>query len=165
MKTLLLMRHAKSSWKDSELDDHDRGLNGRGKKDAPRMGELLKEQNLLPDYIVTSSARRARKTADHVALASGYRGESRLTEELYMAPPEKILEVIRQTPDSCQRLLLIGHNPGLEESLERLTGTYTPLPTAAVAHLSLDVDSWREIRAKTSAELVRLWQPRELAEH
>jgi phosphohistidine phosphatase len=162
MKTLLLMRHAKSSWKDSELDDHDRGLNGRGKKDAPRMGELLKEQNLLPDYLVTSSARRARKTADHVALASGFRGECRLTEELYMAGPDKILDVIHQTPDSSQRLLLIGHNPGLEEFLEQVTGTYTPLPTAALAQLELDIDSWRTLAAETKAELIRLWQPREL---
>ncbi|HUE73887.1 MAG TPA: histidine phosphatase family protein [Pirellulaceae bacterium] len=163
MKTLLLMRHAKSSWKDSELDDHDRGLNGRGKKDAPRMGELLKEQNLLPDYVVTSSARRARKTADHVALASGYRGECRLTGELYMAGPDKFLEVIRQTPDSCERLLLIGHNPGLEEFFEQLTGTYTPLPTAAVARLELDLDSWQNLTPESNAELIRLWQPRELA--
>jgi phosphohistidine phosphatase len=162
MKTLLLMRHAKSSWKDSELDDHDRGLNGRGKKDAPRMGELLKEQNLLPDYLVTSSARRARKTADHVALASGFRGECRLTGELYLAGPDKILDVIRQTPDTCQRLLLIGHNPGLEEFLEQVTGTYTPLPTAALAQLELDIDSWRTLAAETKAELIRLWQPREL---
>ncbi len=163
MKTLLLMRHAKSSWKDSELDDHDRGLSGRGKKDAPRMGELLKEENLLPDYVVTSSARRARKTADHVALASGLRGECRLTEELYMAGPDKILEVIRQTPDSCERLLLIGHNPGLEEFLEQMTGTYSPLPTAAVAHLEFDTNSWQSLALDSAAELIRLWQPRELA--
>ena len=162
MKTLLLMRHAKSSWKDSELDDYDRGLNGRGKKDAPRMGELLKDEKLLPDYVVTSSARRARKTADLVALASGYRGECRLTEELYLARPDKVLEVTRQTPESCERLLLIGHNPGLEEFLEQLTGTCTPLATAAVAHLEFDVDSWRKLAAKSDAELVRLWQPREL---
>ncbi len=162
MKTLLLMRHAKSSWKDSELDDHDRGLSGRGKKDAPRMGELLKDEGLLPDYLVTSSARRARKTADHVALASGFRGECRLTEELYMAGPDKILEVIGQTPDACERLLLIGHNPGLEEFLERLTGTYTPLATAAVAHLEIDIDSWPLLTRHSQAELIRLWQPREL---
>jgi phosphohistidine phosphatase len=163
MKTLLLMRHAKSSWKDSELDDHDRGLNSRGKKDAPRMGELLRDENLVPDYIVTSSARRARKTADHLALASGYRGECRLTGEIYLAGPDKILDVIRQTPDSCQRLLVIGHNPGLEEFLERVTGTYSPLPTAALAHLELDIDFWQNLTAEPNADLVRLWQPRELA--
>lgn len=163
MKTLLLMRHAKSSWKDSELDDHDRGLSGRGKKDAPRMGELLKDERLLPDYIVTSSARRARKTADHVALASGFRGECRVTGELYMAGPDKILGVLQQTPDTCQRLLVIGHNPGLEEFLERHLGTYTPLTTAALAHLEIESESWSAMAGETKFTLVRLWQPRELA--
>ena len=80
-----------------------------------------------------------------------------------MAGPDKIVEVIRQTPDSCGRLLLIGHNPGLEEFLERLTGTYTPLPTAALAHLELEIDSWGRFNVPTKASLARLWQPRELA--
>jgi len=163
MKTLLLMRHAKSSWKDDSLDDFDRGLSGRGKKDSPRMGELLKEEGLLPDYLVTSSARRARKTADQVALASGFRGECRLTEELYLAGPDKILEVICQTPDTCQRLLVIGHNPGLEEFLERHLGTYTPLATAALAHLEIAIDAWQALLPETRFVLARLWQPRELA--
>jgi phosphohistidine phosphatase len=163
MKTLLLMRHAKSSWKDSDRDDHDRGLNDRGKKDAPRMGELLRDENLLPDYLVMSSARRARKSGDHVALASGFRGECRITGELYAAGPDKILEVIRHTPDSYQRPLLIGHNPGLEEFLERMLGEYLPLSTAALAHLQLEIDSWQSLAAETKAELVHLWQPRELA--
>jgi phosphohistidine phosphatase len=163
MKTLLIMRHAKSSWKDPDLDDHDRGLSSRGKKDAPRMGELLKDEKLLPDYIVTSSARRARKTADHVALASGFRGECRMTGELYLAGPDKILEVIRQLPDAYERPLVIGHNPGLEEFLDRHLGTFTPLTTAALAHLEFESDSWQSLAPATKGNLVRLWQPRELA--
>lgn len=163
MKTLLLMRHAKSSWKDADLDDHDRGLNSRGKADAPRMGELLKDERLVPDYLVCSSARRARKTADLVTLASGFRGECRVTGELYMAGPDKILEVIRQSADECQRLLVIGHNPGLEELLERHTGDYSPLPTAALAHLTTDVESWSALTSDSKLRLERIWQPRELA--
>jgi len=161
MKTLLLMRHAKSSWKDDSLDDHDRPLNKRGKREAPRMGELLKDQNLLPDYLLVSSARRARKTAECVAFASGYRGETRITSELYMAGAPKLLEIISQTPQPCQTLLLIAHNPGLEELLERLTSQYQALPTAAVAHVKLEIASWGEITA-ISASLVDLWQPRGL---
>src|SRR3954467_7006421 len=122
MKTLLLMRHAKSSWKDDSLDDHDRPLNKRGKRDAPRMGELLREQKLVPDYIVSSSARRARKTADAVALAAEFRGETRITGELYMVQPGKMLEVLSQTPEAYNSVLLIAHNPGAEELLEQLTG-------------------------------------------
>ena len=163
LKTLLVMRHAKSSWKDDNINDYDRGLNSRGKKDASRMGELLKDEGLVPDYIVTSSARRARKTADHVILTSGYRGECRLTEDLYMAGPDQILEVVRQTPSTCNRLLLIGHNPGLEDFLERLTGASAALPTAAVAIIQIAVDSWSAFTQVTKAKLVRLWQPRELA--
>ena len=161
MKTLLLMRHGKSSWKDESLDDYDRPLNKRGKKDAPRMGELLKEQNLLPDYIVASSARRARKTAECVAFGSGFRGETRITSELYMAGTPKFLEIIAQTPEFCQTLLLIAHNPGLEELLEQLTSQYRALPTAAVANLRLETPSWKEVTAN-SALLVDLWQPRGL---
>src|SRR5437763_250008 len=132
MKTLLLMRHAKSSWKDESLDDYDRPLNKRGKREAPRMGEFLREQNLVPDCIVASSARRAGKTAQCVALAAAFRGEIRLTGELYMASPRKVLEILAQTPETCNTLLLIGHNPGLEELLEQLTGQHRALPTAAV---------------------------------
>lgn len=162
MKTLLLMRHAKSSWKDESLDDHDRPLNKRGKREAPRMGELLREQNLVPDYIVSSSARRARKTADCVALAACYRGETRITSELYMSPPAKMLEVLSQTPEAFNSVLLIGHNPSAEELLEQLTGQYRGLSTAAVAHLRLGVESWRELTCEPHASLIDLWQPRGL---
>ena len=90
MKTLLLLRHAKSSWKDGDLDDHDRPLNKRGKRDAPRMGQLLRDQDLLPELILTSSARRCRKTAEHVIQSSGYRGETRITGELYEAGAKQL---------------------------------------------------------------------------
>ena len=163
MKTLLLLRHAKSSWKDEDLDDHDRGLNKRGKSDAPRMGQLLKDENLIPDFILSSSAKRCRKTAEHVTMACGFRGETRFTVELYEAPPDKIRQSLGQTADSFNRVLLVGHNPGLEEFLEQLHVGYTPLTTAALAHLELDLERWSDLSAVSQARLVRLWQPRELA--
>lgn len=162
MKTLLLLRHAKSSWKESELDDHDRPLNKRGKRDAPRMGRLLREEDLIPDLIVSSSARRCRKTADHVIQASGYRGEARITGELYEAGGDRLREFLAETADHVQRLLLVAHNPGMEELLERLVGAYTPLTTAALAHVELPIESWRDLHDSISARLVRVWQPREL---
>jgi phosphohistidine phosphatase len=162
MKTLLLLRHAKSSWKDSDLEDHDRPLNKRGKRDAPRMGQLLAEENLLPDLILCSSAKRTRRTAELVAEASGYRGETRITGDLYEAWAERIASVIQCLPETAQRVLLIGHNPGLEELLESLTGGYRPLSTAALAWLECPVGDWREITKETRAELKQLWQPREL---
>jgi phosphohistidine phosphatase len=164
MRTLLLLRHAKSSWKDSDLDDHERPLAKRGKKDAPRMGRLLREEGLLPDLIVTSSAKRCRKTADHVIEQSGFRGEARITSELYEAKGEKLREFVSSIDDRFQRVLLVAHNPGMEEFLESLVGVYTPLTTAALAHLEVPIESWRELTAETRANLVRLWQPRELEE-
>ena len=88
MKTLLILRHAKSDWETPDVADHDRPLNGRGKRDAPRMGRLLRDENLVPDLIISSTAKRARKTAKLVAEASGYEGEIRLAETLYLAGPE-----------------------------------------------------------------------------
>jgi phosphohistidine phosphatase len=162
MKTLLLLRHAKSSWKDSELDDHDRPLNKRGKREAPRIGQLLKEEGLLPNFIVSSSARRARKTAEHVIHHSGYRGETRLTGELYNAGREQLIAFVDALPDTAERILLIGHNPGLEELLEALSGECRALTTAALAHLESPAEAWRQFRDAGPARLIRVWQPREL---
>jgi phosphohistidine phosphatase len=162
MKTLLLLRHAKSSWKDSDLDDHDRPLNKRGKRDAPRMGVLLKEEGLIPDFIITSSAKRAWRTAECVAQYSGYRGEVRVTSDLYEAPPASIRQVIQTTAREASRLLVVGHNPGLEELLEGLTGDYTPLSSGALAMLYLEIDAWNDFDEGVRGKMDRLWQPREL---
>lgn len=162
MKTLLLLRHAKSSWKDAEQDDHDRPLNKRGKHDAPRMGQLLREEGLLPDLLVSSSARRARKTAEHVIHHSGFRGETRITGQLYNAGREQLLAAVRDLPDSAGRVLLIGHNPALEELLEALTGECRALTTAALAHVESDADSWQRLGEAGPARLIRVFQPREL---
>jgi phosphohistidine phosphatase len=162
MKTLLLLRHAKSSWKDSDLDDHERPLNQRGKKDAPRMGKLLKDEDLLPDLIVASSAKRCRKTADHVIHASGYRGETRITGELYESDAAKLRATVAALDDSRSRVLLIAHNPGMEAFLEALLGVYTPLTTAALAKVELPIDHWSDISGDTRGQLLQLWQPREL---
>ena len=162
MKTLLLLRHAKSSWKDEELDDHDRPLNSRGKRDAPRMGQLIRDENLLPDVILCSSAKRCRKTAEHVIEASGYRSEMRTTGELYEADGEKLRQALASLADNPATVLLIAHNPGLEELLEALIGEYTPLTTAALAKIEIPVRNWHDLNEKTRGNLIQLWQPREL---
>ena len=163
MKTLLLLRHAKSSWKDAELRDHERPLNGRGKRDAPQVGRLLAEQGLVPDLIASSTARRARKTAEKVAEASGYVGALDAAAALYLATPQAIAQVIRLLPDEAGRVLLVGHNPGLEELLAELTGRHERLPTAALAHLELDIERWQDLTPQTRARLVQLQRPKELA--
>ena len=162
MKSLLLLRHAKSSWKDSDLDDHERPLNKRGKKDAPKMGMLLRDEDMLPDLIVSSSARRCRKTAEHVLHSSGYRGETRFSDDLYEANAGKLREYLARLDDGMGRVLLIAHNPGLEELLEALVGAYTPLSTAALAQVDLRLDSWNRLDGDSRGDLIKVWQPREL---
>jgi phosphohistidine phosphatase len=162
MKKLLLLRHAKSSHKDADVDDHERSLNKRGKKDAPKMGRLLKNENLLPDLMIASTAKRCRKTAEHVIAASGYRGQARFCGELYEAHASALVDVLASLEDNFGQVLLIGHNPGLEELLERLVGVYAPLSTGALAQVEIDVDRWAGIRNEPKAKLLKIWQPGEL---
>jgi phosphohistidine phosphatase len=162
MITLLIMRHAKSSWEDNGLHDHDRPLNKRGKLNAPRMGRLLRELDLVPDLILTSSARRARDTAAAVADQSGYEGEVQVVNDLYAAPAEAYLEVLAASDEHHERILVIGHNPGLEELLEMLTGEHEHLPTAAIARVDLDIPRWQSLTDETRGKLVMVWRPKEL---
>lgn len=163
MKTLLVLRHAKSSWKHPELADHDRPLNKRGKQDAPRIGALLRAEDLIPDLIISSTAVRARATAAAVSEASGYTGEIKLTRALYAAAPEAYLEVLRGLPDEYGRVMVVGHNPGLAELVEMLTGEAEAMPSGALARLTLPVQRWRALNETTEGELIGVWRPRELA--
>jgi len=163
MKTLLLLRHAKSSWKDDSLDDRDRPLNDRGKKEAPKMGQLLLDQHLMPDIILSSDAKRCRRTIEKVSEAAGYRGETILTSELYLANPASYLKALSRLPEHISRVLVVGHNPGMEQLLELLTERYEPMTTAALARVYLaSLERWSAIDASTRGELVKLWQPMEL---
>lgn len=168
MKTLLVLRHAKSSWKDGGLPDHDRPLNDRGKRDAARMGQLLHELALIPDLVVTSTARRARATAKAVARAAGFAGEIDERDDLYAADPETILHLTSAFPDAATRILLVGHNPGMEVFVSALAGEAVAMPTAALARLDFDVDAWRHLDTfGTARVLCRLrghWLPKELDE-
>ncbi len=157
MKTLLLMRHAKSSWKHKDLQDVDRPLNHRGEKDAPEMGKLLKKKDLIPGRIVSSPAVRARQTAEAISKKSGYEKDIYFVDRLYLAEVEAILETLKEQPDDVEMLLLIGHNPGLESVLQILTGKIESLPTASIANISLPIEHWAEISAETKGKLVKIW--------
>lgn len=159
MKTLFLLRHAKSSWKDDAQSDYDRPLNERGKRDAPSVGRFLRERSLQPDLVLSSSAKRARKTARSVIDASGYDLELKLTDELYLAAPEAYIHELSKLPDEVQSVLLVGHNPGLEELLAQVTGRHRPLPTAALAHIELPIEHWSEFNRHCPARLVSFWRP------
>jgi len=164
VKVLSILRHAKSSWKDDSLADHDRPLNKRGLRDAPRMGELLREQGLVPEAIVSSTARRARETALAVAAATGFPDDVRFTRSLYGATPSACLEVLGELPDTTAHALLVGHNPTLEELVTVLVGEHHVMPTAALAVVELPIASWRDLEGAPRGSLRALWRPRELGE-
>jgi phosphohistidine phosphatase len=166
MKELLLLRHAKSSWEDERLSDLERPLNRRGKEDAPRMGRLLRQRELVPDLIISSPAVRAITTAKAVALAAGYgyENEIRLVESLYHAGPDSYLELLRDVPDRYGRVMAVGHNPGMEELVELLAGQWERIPTGTIAYFQLELDHWVEINDldAVAANLVEVWRPKEM---
>lgn len=162
MKTLLILRHAKSSWKYPELSDYDRPLNSRGKRDAPRMGKYLRQQDLIPDRILTSSAKRARKTANKVAKSCGYTGKVKKIEAFYDAVPGVYFEVLQALPDKYQRVMVVGHNPTMERLVNHLTEQIERMPTAALAHIELPIQHWDALDLYTKGTLVNLWTPKTL---
>ena len=162
MKTLLILRHAKSSWNYPELSDYDRPLNSRGKRDAPRMGKYLRQQSLIPDRILTSSAKRARKTANKVAKSCDYTGKVKKIEAFYDAVPGVYFEVLQALPDKYQCVMVVGHNPTMERLVNHLTGQIERMPTAALAHIELPIQHWDALDLYTKGTLVNLWTPKTL---
>ena len=162
MKTLLVLRHAKSSWKNANLADFDRPLNKRGKNDAPRMGELLRREGIVPDLIISSSAERALTTAEAIALACGYESEIQTTRQLYHAWPDDYVEITNTVPNEYDRVMVVGHNPGIESLVEELTGESIRMPTAALVQISLKTNQWSELSLEPENVLVNIWRPKEL---
>lgn len=162
MKTLYLMRHAKSSWKDSTLQDFDRPLNGRGREAAPLVGRLVRKRKLRVDLILSSPAARARQTAALVKESAGLDAELLYDERIYEADAARLVEVVAQAGESAEALLLVGHNPGMEELLTLLTGESRSMQTATLACISLDVEKWGKAR-EHSGRLEWLVRPEELS--
>jgi len=151
MKTLYLLRHAKSSWKDETLVDVERPLNGRGRRASQTVGAFLKREKIIPDLVLSSSAIRARQTTDIVVEAAKLRTDLRFDERIYEASAQKLLEVVRQIEKSKKAVLLVGHNPGLEEFLELLTGTSETMPTGTLSKVVLKLSSWAAVGDKAGA--------------
>jgi phosphohistidine phosphatase len=162
MRVLLLLRHAKSSWESAGLADHDRPLNNRGKRDAPRMGKVLLEEGIVPEIIISSSAIRARSTAKKVAKSSRYKGEVIIESSLYSGGPIEYLNVLRRQPDQARTVLMVGHNPDIEQLLEMLTRKEIIMPTCSLAAVNLPVDQWKKLTNSTKAEVRKVWCPKEL---
>jgi len=161
MKTLLLMRHAKSSWKYPDLPDHDRPLKKRGLHDARTMGEHLLERKRVPQLIASSTAVRAEQTARLVAEVTECPTPIDLAPTFYQAGPSAYVAYLRALDDTVMRVLLIGHNPGLEVLLEALTGQPERLPTAAIAEIALQIDAWQDLQETPCGELIAISLPGE----
>jgi phosphohistidine phosphatase len=164
MKTLLLMRHAKSSRDDPSLSDHDRPLNNRGESDAPRMGRLLRKEGLTPDLIISSSATRALATAGAVGEGCHYINTAgvRVAPELYPGDSPSYVRILREAPGEFSRVLVVGHNPAIEIFLADLVETAEILPTGAVAVVQLSIERWNELTAKARGVLRTVWRPRDI---
>lgn len=167
-RELLILRHGKSDW-DVEVEDFQRPLKERGRRDARRMGAWLLRQDLVPDHVVTSPAERALTTARKVCKALGVgSGAVRRDSRVYAAGVDELLEALGDCPEATRRVLLVGHNPGLEELLRYLTGGAVPepddgklLPTATLARLATSAD-WQGLDAGC-ARLVAITRPGALA--
>jgi phosphohistidine phosphatase len=145
MKTLMLLRHAKSDWDDASLPDFDRPLAARGKRDAPRVGKALRKRGSLPDLIISSPAVRAKATVEAVIKTAKLDGKLQFDEAIYGASSAELMKVIRRLQDDISCSLLVGHNPGFEDLLERLTGSRDRMPTAALACIEFQIDRWEDL--------------------
>jgi phosphohistidine phosphatase len=148
MKTLYILRHAKSSWKFEELSDHDRPLNKRGRTDAPLIGQELALNNAKPQLILSSPAVRALSTATLVAKELDYDADDIVVDErIYGASAEELLEVTREAPTEVDSLMLVGHNEALSEFANMLSPKHiSRLPTTGVVGLQFDCESWYDIK-------------------
>jgi phosphohistidine phosphatase len=164
MKTLLLMRHGKSSWKDDSLSEHERPLKKRGRRDTKRIAQEIEKNDLYPHIILSSSAARAKETAEILMDTLGFENRIIFSDQLYMAEPEDFIDVLSQLDDNNDTVLVIGHNPGMEAFIQIISGEIETLPTAGLGQLVLVLDSWQDISLDTRGDLVGLWKPRELRE-
>jgi len=151
VKTLLIMRHAKSDYPPDVSSDFERPLNARGLGDLPRVGALLRQYGPLPEYILSSSAVRARQTAtgiaEHLDLPTDH---LTFDEALYLAPADVLQRMLHALPEDLKTALLIAHNPGLEQLVYVLSGARIALPTAGLVALELYADSWRQLAPRES---------------
>ena len=152
MKTILLLRHAKSDWGDSELTDFDRPLAKRGQNDAPLMGEVIKQFDHVPDLILSSPALRAKETAQLVAAACGYEKPIEWVETFYTGGCDDSLTILQGLPDKVERVMIIGHNPTMEELAATLLSAdmdeewrdewVVRIPTCGLVCLDFNIIEW-----------------------
>jgi phosphohistidine phosphatase len=160
VRTLFILRHAKSGH-DEPVPDKARTLTSRGRKDAARMGELARDRNLLADRVLCSTAERARETLEIFAEGARLTADREFLDELYLAEPDAIVTTIRRHAGSSERVMVVGHNPGLEALVAYLTGERTELPTTAFVECTLPIDTWSELDLETAGSLRSTFSPKD----
>ncbi|MBA3648051.1 MAG: histidine phosphatase family protein [Chitinophagales bacterium] len=150
MKTIVLVRHAKSSWKDNSADDHDRTLNKRGEHDAPFMAKVFKDKNIDPEILISSSAVRAFATAKEFAKILGYKKRKILKSTgLYLAELEEWISFIKEMSEKYSRVVLFGHNPGITQLANYFSGeSIDNMPTCSFCVIEFNLDKWDEADEK-----------------
>lgn len=168
MKKLMLLRHAKSDWSDAVTPDVKRSLNQRGVLAATAIGKEIGAQGLTFDAVIASPATRVVETLEEVAKAYGRPMSPSFDERVYLASTETLLELVRATSDEVETLLVVGHNPGLENLLHRLTASKSkagsetmPYPTAGLAEISLPIEHWSDA-GEVPGTLVQFIRPSRL---
>ena len=144
------------------MTDHQRPLNKRGRRDAPELGKRIAEHGLTPELIISSSAERARTTAQLVAEHCEYDGAVEIPGHSYVQIAADYLAVLEALPDERQRVMVVGHNPGLEYLLALMSGQHESLPTCALAEVLLPIESWSQLAGEVVGKLETLWRPKEL---
>jgi phosphohistidine phosphatase len=162
-RTLYLLRHAKSSWKDASLRDFDRPLKGRGRDAAKQIGKRLASEKPPPVLVVCSPAARTRETAEIVLKQAGLKVDVNFVQRIYEASLRDLLHVVSEIPDDKEVVIMVGHNPGFEELVAYLSGEHRRMPTCALAKIRLDVGSWKDIKAGEGT-LAWFIPPKELPE-
>lgn len=149
MKHLLIIRHAKSSWDEPALTDFDRPLNGRGRHDAPLMGQVIASRGIRPERILSSAARRARQTAKRIARELGVDpADIELREDLYLAEAGALQALLQTLDDRWNQVFLVGHNPGLTDLANQLCDAgIGNIPTCGIVAINFDVSSWSHLMA------------------
>ena len=157
MKTLYLLRHAKSSWDNAHIADFERPLNERGRQAAPFIGALIRERGIAPNLILSSPAERAKQTSLLVKEAGELSAEIRYEESIYEASPLRLLRVISELDNNLDSVMLVGHNPGFEGLIKLLSGKPEAMPTAALAVIEIDSDEWSkaELDCCSLSEIIR----------
>ena len=165
-KTLLVMRHAKSSWATQGLADYERPLNRRGERDAVQMAKFLEAAQINIDRVAASTARRADQTAKTLikTIDSLESAQLESRDDFYLAAPQAYLDYLSELNESVSTVMLIGHNPGLEALVEYLGDQWETMPTAAIACFACSASSWSTAEPSTF-QLDHMWRPKDVLDH